>query len=192
MTTTPTRRSQPRERLLRTASQLFYAKGIHSVGVDEIVERAQVTRSTLYRHFAGKDGLIVAYLETASALERQQVAAVLADLDEPEARLRAVADVVAASIHNPAFRGCAFLNAAAEYPDATHPVRRAVTEHRTWFHSLVAGLVDEVAGRPAPELADLFVLMRDGAMASACLTDPDEVIAVFRTGAAGVVESARR
>ena len=62
---TTTRVSEPRDRLLRTASGIFYAKGIHAVGVDEIVATAGVTRATFYRHFPGKEDLVVAYLTSA-------------------------------------------------------------------------------------------------------------------------------
>ncbi|MGW2843366.1 helix-turn-helix domain-containing protein, partial [Streptomyces sp. NPDC001493] len=54
--------SEARARLLSTATRIFYAEGIHSVGVDRIVAEAQVTRATLYRHFKGKEELILAYL----------------------------------------------------------------------------------------------------------------------------------
>jgi AcrR family transcriptional regulator len=174
-TSTTTRASEPRDRLLRTASGIFYAKGIHAVGVDEIVATAGVTRATFYRHFPGKEDLVVAYLQAASAAERSQVEALLTDDLPADDGLRAVAGAVAAQITNPAYRGCAFLNAAAEYPDPGHPVHRAVLDHRQWFLGTVTGLV----GRPA---AELFVLLRDGAMASGCLADPAHVSRVFLDG----------
>ncbi|MBZ5740992.1 TetR/AcrR family transcriptional regulator [Nocardioides mangrovi] len=174
-TTTTTRASEPRDRLLRTASGIFYAKGIHAVGVDEIVTAAGVTRATFYRHFPSKDDLVVAYLHAASAAERAQVASVLTDDLSPEDGVRAVARAVAAQINDPAYRGCAFLNAAAEYPDTDHPVHRAVLEHRQWFLDTVTSL----AGR---EKTELFVLLRDGAMASGCLADPRHVGQVFLQG----------
>lgn len=157
------------------ASGLFYAKGIHAVGVDEIVGTAEVTRATFYRHFPGKEDLVVAYLQAASAAERAHVESLLTEDLTPQDGVRAVAGAVAGQITNPAFRGCAFLNAAAEYPDPEHPVHRAVLEHRQWFLDTVIGL----AGR---EQAELFVLLRDGAMAAGCLADPRHVSRVFRQG----------
>ncbi|WP_205473072.1 TetR/AcrR family transcriptional regulator [Nocardioides sp. SYSU D00038] len=185
---TPTRRtSEARDRLLRIASGIFYAKGIHSVGIEEIVATAEVTRSTLYRHFPSKEDLVVAYLDSASLAERQQVAALIADDQSPEDAVRSVAAAVAAQIRNPVFRGCAFLNAAAEYPDADHPVRRAVRDHRQWFLDTVTTLVERLPDRPPAHAAELFVLLRDGAMAAGCLADPDEVARTFLDGVEGLL-----
>jgi AcrR family transcriptional regulator len=172
---TTDRVSEPRERLLRTASGIFYAKGIHAVGVDEIVTAAGVTRATFYRHFPGKEDLVVAYLEAASAAERAYVESLLTDDLAPDDGVRAVAGAVVAQVNDPAYRGCAFLNAAAEYPDPDHPVHRSVLKHRQWY-------LDTVTALAGSTKAELFVLLRDGAMASGCLADPQHVGRVFRQG----------
>ncbi len=65
--TTPSGASAARERLLRTASDLFYREGIHAVGVDRIVAEAGVTRATFYRHFPSKEDLVEAYLGVEDA-----------------------------------------------------------------------------------------------------------------------------
>ncbi len=178
----PRRRSQPRERLLRTATETFYAKGIHSVGIEEIVDKAQITRSTLYRHFPGKEELVVAYLETASQYERASIATVVATEQPPEDAVRAVAQAIVGQIESPAFRGCAFLNAAAEFPDVDHPVRQAILDHRTWFADLARSLFRPLSEERWETSADVFVLLRDGAMAGGCLADPRQVGAVFLEG----------
>jgi AcrR family transcriptional regulator len=186
----PRRKSEPRDRLLRTATEVFYAKGIHAVGIEEIVDRAQVTRSTLYRHFPGKEELVVAYLEAASQFEREIIASLTAPQQSPEDAVRALAQAIVGQIENPAFRGCAFLNAAAEYPDVDHPVHRAILDHRTWFAQLVRTLFGSVSDERSAESAELFVLLRDGAMAAGCLTDPHQVSKVFLTGVDRVLATA--
>lgn len=111
------RPSEARSRLLATAGRVFYAEGIHTVGVDRIVEEARVTRATFYRHFRGKENLVVAYLNEADRSMRAEAdAAVSAGLPAADT-LRALSDTIARGIRSPGFRGCAFLNAAAEYPD---------------------------------------------------------------------------
>ncbi|UMG91585.1 TetR/AcrR family transcriptional regulator [Nocardioides sp. TF02-7] len=174
--------SEPRERLLRTASTIFYTKGIHAVGVEEIVDTAEVTRSTLYRHFRSKEELVVAYLRAASQGERSQVAALLTEDQSAADAVRTVARAVAGQIANPMFRGCAFLNAAAEYPDPDHPVHQAILEHRQWYFDLVAAQMERLAGRPARDAAEVFVLLRDGAMTAGCLADRERVTASFLQG----------
>jgi AcrR family transcriptional regulator len=185
----PRRKSEPRDRLLRTATEVFYAKGIHAVGIEEIVDRAEITRSTLYRHFPGKEELVVAYLETASQFEREGITSAITSEQSPEDAVRAVARAIVGQISYPAFRGCAFLNAAAEYPDADHPVRRAILEHRTWFSDLARTLFRAVGTADWEESAELFVLLRDGAMAGGCLADPTHVSSVFLDGVERVLGS---
>ncbi|MFL6059907.1 MAG: TetR/AcrR family transcriptional regulator [Marmoricola sp.] len=177
----PRRKSEPRNRLLRTATEVFYSKGIHSVGIEEIVEKAQITRSTLYRHFPSKEDLVVGYLEAVSDYEAQHFTAALTPDQDPEDGVRALARAVAAQVQDPGFRGCAFLNAAAEYPDAEHPVRRAIAEHRGWFADLVRSAFGRLEGDRAAR-AELFVLLRDGAMSGGCVGNPTEVAATFLAG----------
>ncbi|MFJ6542581.1 TetR/AcrR family transcriptional regulator [Streptomyces sp. NPDC091385] len=183
------RPSQARSRLLRTASQLFYAEGIHSVGVDRIVAEAQVTRATFYRHFPSKESLVVAYLEEADrALRGQADAAVAAGL--PAAgTIRAISSSIAQAIQSPGFRGCAFLNAVAEYPDPQHPVHLAVLAHRQWFLETVTALLAQIREQPAGPAARHFVMMRDGAMAAGCLFDPALVCETFLHGVEGLLKA---
>jgi AcrR family transcriptional regulator len=180
------RRSEARERLLRTASGLFYTKGVHAVGVDEIISRARVTRATFYRHFPSKDDLIVEYIRTADQHVRDAVAAALEKPTSPDFGVRAIADYVASQIKTPGFRGCAFLNAAAEYPVAEDPIHQAVLAHRTWFYETVRDQFSLVSDR-AELAAKHFVMLRDGAMAEGCLTDADNTIATFLRGIDGML-----
>ena len=181
------RPSEARSRLLNTALKIFYAEGIHSVGIDRIVAEAQVTRATLYRHFPGKDDLIVSYLREADRAIRSQVDTVLArDIPAPDA-LRAVAGSIAEGIRSPGFRGCAFLNAAAEYPDPAHPVHQAVLAHRQWFSHMITELLARIGDAPAEPAARHVVMLRDGAMATGCLSDPEPICTTFLEGVEGLL-----
>ncbi|MFD5831428.1 TetR/AcrR family transcriptional regulator [Lentzea sp. NPDC060358] len=179
--------SEARTRLLATASRIFYAEGLHSVGIDRIVAEAKVTRATLYRHFASKDELVVAYLRTVAQMERDQVEQAVAAGGSASDVLRAVAASIAAGIGSPGFRGCAFLNAAAEYPDRAHPVLRTVLEHREWFLRTVSGLFARIEEKSAEPAGRHFVMLRDGAMSAGCLTDASEVGATFLAGVEGLL-----
>lgn len=183
------RPSEARSRLLKTASRVFYAEGIHAIGVDRIVEEAQVTRATFYRHFPSKETLIVAYLDEADRTIREQVdAAIAAGLPAADT-LRKVGASIAQAILTPGFRGCAFLNAVAEYPDPDHPVHLAVLAHRQWFLDTVTGLLAKIREIPAEPAARHFVMMRDGAMAAGCLFDPDLVSETFLHGVEGLLKA---
>ncbi|SFK79927.1 TetR/AcrR family transcriptional regulator [Amycolatopsis sacchari] len=180
--------SEARARLLGTASRLFYAEGLHSVGIDRIVAEAKVTRATLYRHFPSKDDLVVAYLTAADELIRSQIDSVRAAGHSPADTVRAVAGTITDGIRSEGFRGCAFLNAAAEYPDVEHPVHQAVLKHRQWFLDTITELMAATGETtPAPH-ARHFVMLRDGAMAAGCLSDPAPVCETFLLGVEGILK----
>ncbi|MFD6274848.1 TetR/AcrR family transcriptional regulator [Streptomyces sp. NPDC060209] len=181
--------SEARARLLSTATRIFYAEGIHSVGIDRITAEAQVTRATLYRHFSGKEELVLAYLDQADQGIRGQIAAAQAGDPSAADRVRATARAITEGIRSPGFRGCAFLNAVAEYPDPAHPIHQAVLAHRQWFLNTVTDLLARTGDAPAGPDARHFVMLRDGAMAAGCLFDPGLVSETFLRGVEGILHA---
>jgi AcrR family transcriptional regulator len=183
------RPSEARQRLLNAATRIFYGEGIHSVGVDRIITEAKVTRATFYRHFPGKEDLVVAYLQAADQAIRSQVdTAITAGLPAPDA-LRAVAESIAQDIQSAGFRGCAFLNAVAEYPDPDHPVHQAVLTHRQWFLDTINTLIASIQKSEAEAAAQHFVMLRDGAMATGCLFDRALICETFLRGVEGLIRT---
>ncbi|MEV0718707.1 TetR/AcrR family transcriptional regulator [Asanoa sp. NPDC050611] len=186
---TGTRPSEARLRLLTTATGIFYAEGIHSVGVDRIIAEAKVTRATFYRHFPGKEDLVLAYLKGADQGIRGQVETAAAGAGaSPGDAVKAVAAAIADGIRSPGFRGCAFLNAVAEYPDPAHPVHQAVLAHRAWFLETINTLMARVEASGSEAAARHFVMLRDGAMAAGCLFDPAAICETFLRGVDDLVE----
>ncbi|GIF23126.1 AcrR family transcriptional regulator [Actinoplanes tereljensis] len=183
-----TRPSEARERLLTTAAGIFYAEGIHAVGVDRIIAEAKVTRATFYRHFPGKEDLVLAYLLGADAAIRGQIDAAIGTGQSSADTVRAVATSIADGIRSPGFRGCAFLNAVAEYPDPAHPVHQAVLAHRQWFLDTINALMADIEETKAAAAAQHFVMLRDGAMAAGCLFDPAQICDTFLRGVEGLVQ----
>lgn len=167
----PAKDSEARDRLLGTASAIFYSEGINSVGVDRIVSASAVTRATFYRHFASKQALVLAYLQAAHDAIEAGFAA-LAATHAPDRLLEAVADDIARQIEQPGFHGCAFICAAAEFEDPDDPIRRAVVAHRDWFLGAIRDAF-AAAGRDRPEeAARQYVMLRDGAMVGGHLGEP--------------------
>lgn len=175
--------SEPRERLLRVASELFYRDGINSVGVERILSEAEVTRATLYRHFAGKEGLVEAYLDREDATIRGYFDAAEAHATSPQHYLElAVSGIAEDALHHHT-RGCPFINASAEYPDPDSPVRQRVDRHRTWFRdALEAALTNAGKSDPA-ERARTLVLLRDAALVGGYLDGPDSISRVYMKAA---------
>ncbi|KGM02422.1 TetR/AcrR family transcriptional regulator [Cellulomonas cellasea] len=167
----PERTSAARERLLRAASRLFYTEGIHAVGVDRIVAEAQVTRATFYRHFPGKEELVVAYLRAQDAEVRARVGVEPQDPQDAAALLRAMVEGMGGEICRTGFRGCPFINAAAEYPDPAHPVHAAVVEHRAWLEGVARHALERSGHPDAAGAARTFMMLRDGAMVAGYLDD---------------------
>ncbi|MEU2281585.1 TetR family transcriptional regulator [Streptomyces sp. NPDC013178] len=183
MTTAPD--IHPKDRLLRTASRLFYAEGIHAVGVDRLVTEAKVTRATFYRHFPSKDDLVSAYLKTTAEGIRDAVGRAR-DGKSPREALRAVMAVLGDATLEDGFRGCQFLNAAAEYPDRAHPVRSVIDDQRTWLFEVLRDLSADL-GHPDPDhAARVLVLLHDGAFQAAELDDAAVVRETLRRAVDGV------
>lgn len=174
--------SKARAKLLETATRIFYAEGVNAVGIDRVIEEAGVTRATLYRHFPSKQNLVTTYVEEADRAIREQIGTLTASERPAADVLRAIADDIAGSIRFAQFRGCAFLNAAAEFPDPDDPVHQAVVAHRAWFLEVILGLFAQIGGDSSEDAGRRFVMLRDGAMAAGCLGDPDAVCRTFLQG----------
>ncbi|MBN9154032.1 MAG: TetR/AcrR family transcriptional regulator [Microbacterium sp.] len=189
-TTSDTARPSARQRLLDAATRLFYGEGIHSVGVDRIIDEAGVTRATMYKQFAGKEGLVLAYLHGEDEVIRTVFAAAGEATSDPSRLLDLVVEGIAADIRDRHTRGCPFINAAAEYPD-DGPVRALIAEHRTWFRQTLADLAAAAGLRDPDEVAGALVLLRDAAMVGGYLDRPETVVGTFQSTAHTVIDTHR-
>ncbi|WP_029251911.1 TetR/AcrR family transcriptional regulator [Paraoerskovia marina] len=162
-----------RSRLLAAADELFYAEGIHAVGIDRVIAEAGAAKASLYHHFGGKDGLVVAYLDARSERFHAGLGARLSDAGGPaRARIGRVFDGLWESASGTSFHGCPFINAAAEYPTADHPVRDAVRRHRERFASTLGEQLRLGGTHPDPALVTALTLAYDGAMVTAQVESP--------------------
>src|ERR1700727_1233209 len=137
-----------RERLLAAASELFYAEGVHTVGIDRVIERAGVAKASLYNTFGSKDELVRAYLEARHAQTAGRITRYLERYSSPRERLLGVFEAQGELFAAPGFRGCAFVSASAESPGEL--VEQAAGEYRGWVRGLLVGLAGE-AGVAGPE-----------------------------------------
>lgn len=159
-------------RILETANELFYDDGIRTVGVDRLISTSRVTKATFYKHYGSKDRLIAEYVAYRHRTAVDDLADITADATRPEAALRAVLDAIVAEVSRPGFRGCPFLNAAAEFPESGDPVRRAVESHREWYVDVLEQLLRDLGHPMSGDAADDLVLARDGAMTGGYAGDP--------------------
>jgi AcrR family transcriptional regulator len=155
------------ERVFEVAADLFYRESIRSVGVETIVQQAGVSKISLYRSFESKDDLIVAYLENRNAEYWRRIdRKVTAKRGNPRAQLRALIDFIAGRATTPGYRGCPFINFAAEFPDASHPGHQVVAENKREMRRRLAASTKAMGARHPDRLADTLFLLVEGAYAS--------------------------
>jgi AcrR family transcriptional regulator len=156
-----------RERILDTASTLFYAYGYRAIGVDRLIAESGVAKMTFYRHFPSKDDLIRTYLESASEQYWAWINAMIAEHRTPRAQLEAIFEGVAKLTGSPQCLGCAWMNAAAEFPDTTHPGHVAALDFKTKMLATFEELSRAAKARDPEGLAQDLMLVMDGAWAAA-------------------------
>jgi len=159
------KRPSARERLLAASDELFYRNGVHSTGIDAVIEKAGVAKGSLYYIFGGKDELVAAYLRGRLDKWRARVDAAQAGIDDPEEKILAVFDAIADDVSRPDFRGCPFVNAAAEAPTG-EAQELAINEYRRWVRESFVALAAGTGVADTESLADALIVLYDGATAS--------------------------
>lgn len=155
-----------RDKLFAIARELFYREGFRAVGVDAVVAASGVAKTTLYRWFPAKDDLVLAVLDSRNEeFWAQWEATAERHVGRPREELLAQVRWIARYIGSEDSRGCAFLNAAAEFPDPAHAVRGMVARNKQTLRRRVLSLCMAAGAEDAPLLADQLVLMIDGAFA---------------------------
>jgi AcrR family transcriptional regulator len=183
------RKPSARARLLAAADELFYAEGVHTVGIDRIIEHAGVAKASLYSSFGSKDGLIRAYLEGRHQRRRERLLAALERYDTPRDRLLGVFDVLAELAASPSFRGCAFYNASAESP-AGGVVQQVCDENRAWTRALFTDLARDAGARDPQALAAQLVVLYDGSSVGARMDRTAAAASTSRAVAAALLDAA--
>jgi AcrR family transcriptional regulator len=177
-----------RERLLAAANELFYAEGIHTVGIDRVIERAGVAKASLYATFGSKEELVRAYLELRGQSRRERITRRIETLEGPRARILAVFDVLGETAAEPGFRGCAFVNASAEAPRQESKVSEAREGSRTWLRGLLIGLSRELGAKDPERLGRRLALVYDGAIVGASVDRDPSIVHEARAIAETLVE----
>jgi AcrR family transcriptional regulator len=176
-----------RERILDTAFRLFYARGIRAVGVDLIIAESDVAKATFYKHFRTKDDLVLAYLEKVDGIWTDQLhVAATAAGPRPADQLVGVFDALVSSCRREGYRGCAFINAAAEATPGT-PAHQAAIDHKQRVLAWLTELATEAGAARPGELARSLSLLLDGGLSSGALDASLEAPAAARTAAAALV-----
>jgi AcrR family transcriptional regulator len=189
---TPQRAVDVRDRILETASALFYRRGVHAVGVDLVVEEAGVAKTSLYRHFRTKDDLIAAFLHREDedfwkcwdhTTQRHH--------SDPEAELEAQLKWIGERVSRSNYRGCPQLNVAAEFPDLDHPARAVATAHKRELRRRLRDLAQRLRAKRPDELAAQLSLLINGAFVSSQMFSANEAPPILLAASRALIMHAR-
>lgn len=183
--------SSKRERLLRTALELFAKQGIHATGIDTIVESAGVTKKTLYAHFRSKEELLLAALRHYDGLFRNEfMRKVEQAAKNPKDRLLAVFDVAGDWFRQPNFYGCLFINTVGEFSQQETPIRQVCQENKRLMKGYLQELCEEIGVQDAEGLAEELALVFEGAIVTAQVSQKPNAAQVAKRAAKALVDQA--
>jgi len=177
-----------RERLLAAANELFYAEGVHTVGIDRVIEKAGVAKASLYNTFGSKDALVRAYLESRHARVSANITGYLERYGTPRDKLLGVFEAQGELFAEPGFHGCAFASATSEAHGEL--VDLAADEYRAWVRSLLTGLARQAGASDPEALGRQLHLVYDGASQSARMDHDPAASAAARAAAEVLLDAA--
>ena len=179
------------DRLLAAAETLYYARGIHGVGIDEVRSAAGVSLKRLYQLYPSKEHLVAAYLDARDERWREQLAGHVAQSGgSPREQLLAVFDWLGLWFAEPDFRGCAFINAFSEVGASAPLVLAAVRRHKEQFRDYLVGLARGLDGPDPVAVAEQLLLLAEGAMAAAAVLPEPRAAQQARRAATALLAAA--
>ena len=184
--------TKTRDKLLDRATDLFYTYGIHAVGLDRILKDVGVTKTTFYNHFESKDELTCEVLKRRHSWEFDWFLKAVHEISdgEPRATLLAIFDVIHKWFTDPDFRGCQFINAAAEFPCESDPVHQEAARHVVATRQLLLEAAVAAKVKNAEHLADQITVLFEGAITVRQVTGNDQAAANARQVAEILVDRA--
>ncbi len=183
--------SNTRDRLIQEAMDLFYRHGFHAVGLDRILAAVGVTKTTFYNHFESKDDLVLAVLERRDRLELDAWRQAVQERGgaDPRARLLAAFDVLHEWFNEDAFRGCMFINAAAEFPSPHDPARKTARRHQEGLIEILREAASEAGASDPDGVAQQLHLLLEGAIVVRHVSGDDGAAPRARAAAQLVLEA---
>lgn len=180
-----------RERILETAEDLFYREGIHAVGIDTIIEKSGVAKMSLYRSFASKDDLVAAYLEARSQRYWRWWDGVMAlNPSQPRRQLRDLFEAIALRTRRPEFRGCAFMKAAAEFPEEGSHARVVALAHKKELRRRLLKLCRTIGALQPDVLSNQLQMLIEGAYSTAGILGKRDAVKASAKAAEALIDAA--
>ncbi|MFL1377741.1 MULTISPECIES: TetR/AcrR family transcriptional regulator [unclassified Nocardiopsis] len=174
-------------RILDVAEELFYSRGINTVGMELIAERAEVTKKTIYDRFGSKSALVARYLSARDARWRAHLESRLESAATARERVAATFDALEEWVARESPRGCSMVNAHAEIADPDHPGRAVVQEQKRWLRALYADLARRTGARDPEALGDSLTMLHEGAVLARTVTGVPDAVRTARAAADALV-----
>ncbi len=171
------------EKVLSTASRLFYANGVRAVGIEWIVAESGVAKTSLYRHFQTKDELVAAFLEREDLEFWQQWDGVVVAAANPKAEVMSLLDWIGKRVSRDGYRGCPQINVAAEFADPEHPARRIRRRHKVAMLERLRDIVGRIGVTRPDDNAVQLSLLIDGAFTSDGRLSKTNAVRILQNGA---------
>lgn len=182
--------NEVRNKILEAASKLFYKYGVRAVGVDLVVEKAGVAKTSLYRHFGAKDDLIAAFLEREDQVFWDQWDRISKQhASDPKAELDAHLGWIGERVGHLGYRGCPQINVAAEFPETDHPARKVAKAHKHEMRRRLRRLAERLNTSSPDELGGQLSVLINGAFVSTQIFEPGEATPLLRHAADALVSA---
>ena len=161
-------RQTKRDELVEKALIVFYENGFHATGMDTLVAKTGISKTSMYKHFRTKEDLILAALQLRDRSFRDRMIARMETAgSDPKTRILALFDFLDEWFKTPDFKGCMFIKASSEFPDENHPIRQQSAEHKRLIEAYVSGLAREAGLRQPDRIARQVMLLKEGAIVAA-------------------------
>src|SRR5215813_8442344 len=184
-------RPSPRDRLIDTAADLFYERGLPNVGINEVTERAGVARMTLYNNFDSKEALALAAFERQAEERRALMEKRLARARTPADGIKAMFDVSEKHATESRFRGCPFINVVVQDPKLNGPMHALVRAHKDWIRAKLRDIAARAGHRKPGTTAQQLLALLDGASVEAFIQGSLEPIRASRQAAMILLSASR-
>lgn len=180
-------------KVLEAATELFYERGVHAVGVNEIAARANASKLSIYRYFESKEGLVAASVQQRSKRTHSELAKHLASRNPGTERVLALFDTLRSWFEQEDYRGCPVVNAAVDTRDGRDDrVRTIARTHLASYRELLRTELTTAGFAEPGELAEQLVLLLEGAITVSAVDSETETGHRARTMAATLLRTAER
>lgn len=132
-----------KERIIETASELFYQKGYNLTGINEIIEKAEVAKASMYSHFRSKEEICISYLQHKQTSFEEKLLSFLASRPKGKQRVLGLFDFLDEFFHQDGFRGCWCLNTISQLPIDNVLVKDEVKKQKSSFINIIRSTIEE-------------------------------------------------